>query len=352
MGTHQVVYLDDLAVRQRARSNPRFFLDELPARIILDEAPLAPELFSEIKRRVDEARLVGQAPPDIWITGSNQTLLQSEVRESLAGRASYFDLNTLSAHELQSRFKIGDFLFRGGWPELYASEHLDPLRYLNDLISTFIERDIVAAAGIERLEAFTKCLQLTAARVGQLMNFSDIARSSGVESPTIQSWLTILERNGVIRRLEPFFTNLNKRLIRAPKFYFEDVALGTRLQGWTELQPLLVSPNAGALLENIVVTEVARFFTNRGENPQLNFLRSKEGVEIDLLVNLPNQRTIAIEVKSAPRPLTQEQHRLLDQSQLPIIARWVVAPTPSPDSPGCRHILIGALADELQKLIG
>ena len=332
MTTHRVVYLDDVALRTQAVDDPRSFLDALPARLVLDEASLAPPLFGELKRRIDEYRrstrdgTASADPPDVWITGSNQTLLQRHVRESLAGRASYFDLNTLSIHELAAGWRLDDHLLLGGWPELRVSPTLDPIRYLNDLIATFIERDIVSAAGIERHAAFTKCLQLTAARVGQLMNFSEVGNASGVELTTVQSWLSILETNGILRRLQPFFTNLNQRLIKSPKFYFEDVALATRLQGWTDREPLLASPLAGNLVENLAVSEVARFFVNRGLQPRLNHVRSKEKVEIDLLVHLSNGRTVAIEVKSAPCGFDKPQLRLLDSLRLDVVERWVVTP--------------------------
>lgn len=360
--THQVVYLDDTAVRSRASDNPRFLLDSLPARLVLDEAALAPELFGELKRRVDEDRRGRRAgagptrdPVDVWITGSNQTLLARNVRESLAGRASYFDLNTLSIHELARHapaggWSLGEHLLRGGWPELHVSPDLDPVGYLNALIATFIERDIVSAAGIERHAAFTKCLQLAAARVGQLMNYSEIASVCGVELTTVQSWLGILEANGIVRRVQPYATNLNQRLIKAPRFYFEDVALAVRLQGWTERQPLLLSPVAGAMLENLVVTEVVRFFTNRGVPPRLHHLRSKDKVEVDLLVHLSDDRAVAIEVKSTPCNFDRHQLRLLDTLGITIAERWIASPTPAPDLPTARVVPLERLWSELDRL--
>jgi predicted AAA+ superfamily ATPase len=355
LGTHHVVYLDDAAVRTRAIDNPRLFLDSLPPRLVLDEAALAPELFPELKRRVDEDRRVRRSggrgfrdPVDVWITGSNQTLLARNVRESLAGRASYFDLNTLSIHEI-GHCRLTDHLLLGGWPELRVSPRLDPIGYLNALISTFIERDIVAAAGIERHAAFTKCLQLTAARTGQLMNYSEIASVCGVELTTVQSWLGILEANGIVRRLQPFASNLNKRLIKAPKFLFEDVALASRLQGWTERQPLLLSPVAGALLETLAVAEVARFFINRGLPPRLTHLRSKECVEVDLLVHLSDDRTIAIEVKSTPTEFDARQLRLLDTLGITVVERWVATPTPAPDLATARVVPFDQLWNELDR---
>ena len=356
MGTHHVVYLDDAAIRSRAIESPRLFLDALPSRLVLDEAALAPELFSELKRRVDEDRRLRRAgqggsrePVDVWITGSNQTLLSKSVRESLAGRASYYDLNTLSIHEV-GEWRVADHLLRGGWPELRVSPRLDPVGYLNALIATFIERDIVSAAGIERQAAFTKCLQLTAARTGQLTNYSEIAAVCGVELTTVQSWLGILEANGIVRRLLPYATNLNHRLIKSPKFYFEDVALASRLQGWTEQQPLMLSPVAGALLETLAVAEVARFFVNRGLPPRLNHVRSKEKVEIDLLVHLSDARTVAIEVKSTPQEFDSRQLRLLDTLGLSIVERWVATPTPAPDLTTARVVPFNRLWAELDRL--
>jgi uncharacterized protein len=357
LGTHRVVYFDDAAVRTRAIEQPRLFLDSLPARLVLDEAALAPDLFGELKRRVDEDRRLARsgkrparAPVDVWITGSNQTLLARNVRESLAGRASYFDLNTLSIHELGDTCRLPDLLIRGGWPELRVSAGLDPVGYLNSLIASFIERDIISAAGIERHAAFTKCMQLTAARVGQLMNYSEIASLCGVELTTVQSWLGVLETNGILRRLQPYATNLNQRLIKAPKFYFEDVALATRLQGWTEPQPLLVAPAAGFLIENLAVAEVARFFVNRGQPPRLNHVRSKEKVEVDLLVHLSNSRAVAIEVKSVPCDFDGRQLRLLDSLGLEIVDRWVACPTPAPDLATARVVTFDRLWEELDRL--
>ena len=323
---YQLIYLDDAATRLRAQADPRLFFDQCSSRIIIDEAALAPQLFPELKRRVDEMRRTrDERDFDVWITGSNQTLIQRTVQESLAGRASYFDLNTLSVHELAERYHLSTYLLRGGWPELYVSSSLDPVRYLNDLISTFIEHDIVVAAGIERRAAFIKALSLTAGRIGQLINYSDIAVSAGVESTTVQSWLSILELNGILRRVMPYYTNLNKRLIKAPKYYFEDVGLASRLQGWTTAEPLLNSPQFGNSFENCVLAEISRFFVNRGMPPTIHYVRSKEKVEVDFLIDLGNQKFLAVEVKTTAQDFTESQNKLLESLGINIVERWVVS---------------------------
>jgi predicted AAA+ superfamily ATPase len=320
-----VIRLDDFATRNFLSQNPRMFLDQFKGEILIDEAPLVDSLFPELKRRVDEARRVGNKSVNIWLTGSNQTLLRQNTSESLAGRASYFDLNTLSIHEL-NEFDLHRHLLRGGWPELAISHSVSHVRYLNDFIATFIDRDILGAAGIERKAAFSKALALVAARQGMLMNFSEVAALCGVDVTTIQSWIALLQENGILRRIEPYSSNLNKRLTKTPKIYFEDVALAVRLQGWTDVNPLVVSLQFGFLLETIALSEITRFFMARGEKPMVFHLRNKEKVEVDFLVELPNQRYIAIEVKATPHPFTTQQSQLMETLGLNILERWIVTP--------------------------
>lgn len=358
--THKLILFDDLGIRKLASENPSLFFEQFTGPLILDEATLAPEIFPELKKRVDQERrqhLETGKPVsiDIWITGSNQTLLQKAVRESLAGRANYYYLNTLSLHEWETSFR-GSYSLRttfmqGGWPELYATAGLNPVQYLNDFIATFIEKDIVTAAGIEKRSAFSKALQLSSGRVGQLLNSSDIAKNVGVDTTTVQSWMALLEQNGILRILSPYYTNLNQRLIKTPKIYFEDTALAVRLQGWNEYDPILLSPYFGNLVENLALSEISRFFMNRGEPIDIFFVRSKDQVEVDFLLKLPNQRYIAIEVKSTPVDFTKQQIQLLDSLKLNIIEKWVVAPAKSTDFAHSRVIPLDQIFEELEKLM-
>lgn len=357
--THQLILFDDLAIRNLAQENPALFFEQFKGPLILDEATLAPQIFPELKKRIDLERRHRQEKAvssalDIWMTGSNQTLLQKEVQESLAGRASYFFLNTLSLHEWQQHFRqplsLRTVMMKGGWPELYASPQLNPVQYLNDFITTFIEKDIVTAAGIEKKAAFSKSLQLAAGRIGQLLNYSDIAKNVGVDTTTIQSWLSLLEQNGIMRILQPYHTNLNQRLIKSPKLYLEDTALAVRLQGWSEFEPLLLSPYFGNLLENLALSEITRFFINQGQQPEVYFLRSKEQVEVDFLVQLSNQRFLAIEVKANPTDLTPSQLSLLDSLKINIIEKWIVSPTGSVNFANSRFIPCDQIFQNLERL--
>jgi predicted AAA+ superfamily ATPase len=348
----QVIYFDDLFVRNSAQENPKLFFSQFKGPLILDEATMSPAIFSELKRLVDQHRREGKEDDlNIWITGSNQTLLQKNVMESLAGRADYFDLNTLSLHELSENYSLEDYLLRGGWPQLYTNKELDHVRYLNGLISTFIEKDIVAAAGIEKREAFSKSLHLFAGRVGQLFNSSDIAKNVGIDVTTVQSWNRLLEKNGITRTLPAYSSNINQRLIKTPKIYFEDVGLASRLQGWSSFLPLMSSSQYGHLIENIAVSEVAKFFTNRALPAEIFYIRSKDQVEIDLLIHLGNQKYVAAEIKTTPEKWTEKQHAIVDSLKLDVVERWVLTPTKTEAIfSNCKVVEFSKMWEELDRL--
>lgn len=349
---YQAIFFDDLNVRKFAQDDPKSFFDQLPDHLILDEASLAPNIFLELKRRVDQQRRepAKYKKLDVWITGSNQTLLQKNVRESLAGRANYFDLNTLSIHEIPG-WSLQASLIRGGWPELQTDPKLSPVRYLNDLVSTFIEKDIVAAAGIEKRESFSRSLGLIAGRVGQLINYSDIATNVGVDTTTVQSWLSLLEKNGLLRVVPAYSSNVSQRLIKTPKVYFEDVALASRLQGWSEIQPLMTSPSFGHLIENLAISEVVKFYTNQGLHPEIFYIRSKDKVEIDLLIQLPNQRYIAAEIKSTAQDFNAGQLKLLETLNLNVVENWILSPESSDlNFKNSKSIRFSKIWDELKRV--
>ncbi|MFN7905228.1 MAG: ATP-binding protein [Pseudobdellovibrionaceae bacterium] len=357
---YKLISLDDLSIRNLASENPKQFLDQFQGPLILDEVTYAPQLFPEIKLRVDQYKLnrLNQNSTksiameiDYWLTGSNQTLLTDSVGESLAGRSSYFDLNTLSISEIKSDH-LPTLMMQGGWPELYSNPDVQYVSYLNDFIATFIEKDIVAASGIKQTAAFSKVLQLISGRIGQLMNFSDIAQNVGVESTTVQNWTHRFEQNGLLRVVQPYFTNLNQRLIKSPKIYFEDVGLAIRMQGWRDYEPFYLSPSFGHLVENLALIQFVRYFQNCGEKIEVHFVRSKEKVEVDFLISLSNQKWLAVEVKSSPQDWTEKQLSLSQSLHLDIVERWTVCPQHTNIGlKNSRLISIFQIEEELRRLL-
>jgi predicted AAA+ superfamily ATPase len=326
--------LDDLQVRQRAQADPSLLLDSVglaPGRpLILDEAAQAPNLFPEIKRRVDDARRAHRREPDIWITGSNRVLLDGRVRESLAGRANYFFLHSLSVAELGDRASLPDWFTRGGFPELHVRPEIEAARYLDDYVRTFVEKDVAASAGILQIEAFGRALQLLAARTGTLLNATDIGQAAGVKGQTVTAWLDVLQQNALALRLVPYHANLGKRVVRTPKIYFLDVGLAAHLQGWRAIDPLLASPHAGPLFETLVLGELVRARDHRGLPIRLYFWRTKEGEEIDFLIEAQTSsgpRWLAVEAKLAVQNVSPISVPRALLRQLPDVRDvWIVTP--------------------------
>lgn len=166
-GRFREVTFDDFQMRNFAERDPALFLAQYPPPLIIDEIQYAPNIFPEIKRIVDNLkreRALNNREDQIevlfYLTGSNQILLDTHVKETLVGRASYYHLNTLSVHEIRNAFpkiSLTEILFKGGWPELYTNPALDPVHYLNDYIRNYIEKDIVVSAGIIKKKRVPYC---------------------------------------------------------------------------------------------------------------------------------------------------------------------------------------------------
>lgn len=307
---HDITF-DDLQMRQLANRDPALFLSQFSPPLLLDEVQYVPPLFLEIKKHVDLIKKAAVfqdldtskiAEVLFRLTGSNQILMDKNIKESLAGRASYYYLNTLTVHEILSALPettINEILFKGGWPELYTNKQLSSVTYLNDYIRSYVEKDIIMSAGIQKISAFHQVLGLAAARTGQLLDFSNIASDSGITSVTVKEWIGLLERADLVYLLKPYFNNLNKRLIKTPKLYFLDTGLATRLQGWQESFPLFNSPQIGALFETLVFAEIIKFIRNHQKNWSLFFWRTKEGEEVDFVLKTDDGRTHGFEVKLA-----------------------------------------------------
>jgi predicted AAA+ superfamily ATPase len=355
------VSLDDLQVRQRAADDPSLLFETAGVHsgrpMVLDEAAHAPTLFPEIKRRIDDARRLGQREPDFWITGSNRFLLDRHVGESLAGRASYFFLHSLSVGELADRASMADWFLRGGFPELYVRPELEASRYFSDYVRTFVEKDVAASAGILQIETFLRALQLLAARTGSLLNATEIGQLSGVKGQTIGIWLDLLQQNALAVRLQPYATNVNKRVVRTPKIFFLDTGLAAYLQGWRAAEPLLTSPQAGPLFETLVFGELVRARDHLDLPLVLHFWRTRDGEEVDFLVEVQGASGrwwLGIEAKfanqrvdpvSIPRGLAE---MLPDLREI-----WIVTPggTAARLSPSSQQVPIRLLTSRLRDIV-
>jgi len=290
----QEASLDDAGLRDLAQRDPELFLRQFgDAPIFIDEAQYAPQLFPSLKRRADLHKRRGEPRRTIIrLTGSNQIVMDRAIKESLAGRASYFDLNTLTVAELLARasMPVQHIVYAGGWPEVHANGVQNPKRFLDDYINTYIEKDVVLAAGIQKSREFLTFVRMLAGRVGTSLDLSGLAADCGVDAKTAKDWVSVLERMHIVALVPPYASNLTTRLVKTPKVYFLDTGLACRLQGWTSAEPIATSPQQGALFENLVLAELLKTKRNFGLDGAIYHWRSRAGEEVDFLVELQGRR--------------------------------------------------------------
>ena len=294
----EYVTLDKVTLAQEAEENPIGFLNRFKEQVIIDEIQYAPSLFRDLKIKVDEDRGIKGR----WIlTGSQQFALMRQISESLAGRVSILNLGPLSASELNNTDLLqnkNDLLWKGGFPEVWA-ENLDVQQFFDDYIQTYLERDLRQILNVSNLRDFRRFLILLALRTGQLLNYSEISKDIGVSVNTIKAWTNALETSGILVLLAPYYNNLGKRLIKAPKVYFCDNGLVASLLNIQSRDALSKSPHLGNLWENFVFTEFFKNGFTSGKN--IFYFRDQNGVEIDFIIE-KEAEIFLIEAKNSERP--------------------------------------------------
>ncbi|MDR2598703.1 MAG: ATP-binding protein [Oscillospiraceae bacterium] len=330
------VTLDDMVLRDLAKNDPATFINTYSPPVFIDEVQYAPELFSYIKMQVDERQLEG----DYWLSGSQVFRLMRGVSESLAGRVGLLDLFPLSQNEVYNHKKCEplkiDFnhlkeransipdatpvdiytrIFNGGMPEIIANDTDNRDRFYESYIRTYIERDVRDLSGDINVLKFHRFMIAVTARTAQLVNYKAIADDAEIDQVTAKSWLDILETLGLIFYLHPYSNNLLKRTIKSPKLYFYDSGLVAFLAKWNSIETLMNGAQAGAILENFVVSEIVKGYCNCGQQPFLHYYRDKDNKEIDVLWEA-NGTLYPLEIKKTSSPDKRLTHvfKALDKS--------------------------------------
>ena len=322
-GSCRYISLEPPDVRAAAREDPRAFLEAFPPPIIFDEAQYAPDLFPYIKERIDEDR---QTAGQYLLTGSQNLSLTQDISESLAGRAAMLRLLPLSRREAEGRPDLAlpweaertpapttarrfsykglwEAFLRGGYPEPFTHPERDTALWHGSYVQTYLERDVRSLRQVGDLTGFQSFLNVLAARSGQLLNLTDVAKDIGVAVNTIKAWLSVLEATYQVIVLRPYFANVGKRLVKTPKVYFTDVGTLCHLAGLRDAAHAASGPMGGAIMETAVLSEIVKCATHRGLAPRVFFWRTRAGTEVDILVE-SNRKLVPIEVKlsATPRP--------------------------------------------------
>jgi uncharacterized protein len=304
------VTFDDPLERDFARSDPEGFLDRFEGRpAILDEVQYVPEIFQHLKIRIDRERDVRGR----WLlTGSQHFGLMTSVTESLAGRVAVLELLPLAVPEIPPEERGGTerAVWLGGYPEPRLRPEARDL-WMSSYIRTYVERDVRQLHNVQDLRAFETFVVLAASRHGQELNMAALSRETGISQPTVRSWLGALEAAYLVHLLPPYFENFGKRVVRSPKLYYLDAGLACTLTRQPSAEAALAGAMGGALFEGLVVSETVKAFTNAGRRPELYFWRSRDGLEVDLLVPTADG-LIPIEIKSTATP-TSRHAAVLDR---------------------------------------
>ena len=317
------VSLDDPLVLSLAREDPALFMQRFPAPVLIDEIQYAPQLLPYIKMAVDADR----KPGGFWLTGSQQFQLMRNVSESLAGRVAMLQLLGLSRREsggvgvdqgpflpsaesLSQRARQMDALslkdlytniWRGSFPALALDAKLDRDLFLSSYVQTYLQRDVRDLAQVGDEMAFLRFLRASAARTGQLLNISELARDADVSPVTGKKWLSILEASGLIYLLEPYFTNVTKRMVKTPKLYFLDTGLAAYLTEWSSPETLEAGAMSGPILETWIMGELLKSWLHNGLRPPFYYYRDKDQKEIDLLI-IQDGTVFPLEFKKTASP--------------------------------------------------
>lgn len=317
------ITLDDHTLRSLAGEDPALFLQRFPPPLLIDEIQYAPKLLSYIKMEVDSSG----KPGAFWLTGSQHFHMMKGVTESLAGRVAIINLLGFSMSERGKRasarspfLPVGRILrpqcakarktslkaifkdiWTGALPGLIAGPVRDRELFYSSYLQTYLQRDVRDLTRVGDEQAFLRFLKASAARTGQMLNLTELARDADVSVPTAKSWLSILIASFQIALLQPYYTNITKRLVKRPKLYFLDTGLSTYLTEWSSPATLSAGAMRGPILETHVFSEILKSWWHRLQTPPLYYYRDKDGREIDFLFAM-DDKLYPVEVKFGATP--------------------------------------------------
>ena len=290
------VNFENPSVQNAVEQDPESFLNQYRNGAVFDEVQRVPDIFRYMHGILDDNKKRGQ----FILTGSNNFLLQEQVSQSLAGRAGYLSLLPFSYAELadagMAAKDVNEHIFTGGYPEIW-SEKLIPATWLSSYIQTYVQRDVRLLRNISNLGMFNRFIHLCANYAGQIVNRDELAKQTGVDTKTILAWLGLLENSYLIFLLQPWYNNMNKRIVKSPKLYFYDTGLLCQLLGINSVTALKKNPAYGALFENWVISEIRKNNFNAGLNEGLYYFRDNTGNEVDIIRERDGE-LMAIEIKA------------------------------------------------------
>lgn len=288
-------------LEEQLSTDPHIFRDRCIAAhnsgrswVMVDEVQRVPKVLNIIHQLIESHKI------KFAITGSSARKLKRGAANLLAGRAFLNHLHPLTHIELGAQFDLDETLSWGTLPKIHQlSSDEEKSDYLRSYVATFIQQEIKAEQLVRKLDPFRRFLEVAAQSHATIVNFSNIAKDVGVDTKTVQNYFQILEDTMLGSYLLPFHTSARKALSKSPKFYFFDLGVQRALSKQLPSKPSPGSSMYGDCFESLFILECQRLNDYKKMDFDFSYLRTKDDVEIDLIIRRPGQKLVAIEIKSS-----------------------------------------------------
>ena len=335
LGIDNYITLDDINIYEMAKNDPKGFIENLQKPVIIDEAQRLPQLMITIKEYIDKERINGE----FVLTGSASLQGFKDISDSLAGRIGIVELYPLSLKEksqqeeniidifgnsldsyILKRYKkdINRHVLDGGYPEILKIDS-QKAKYLwfSSYIRTYIESDARELANIRNIDKFIKMYRLCMIRSGNIFQKNELQKEAGLDNRTFDSYFAVMEHTYQIQKLQPFFKNQLKRLIKTPKIYATDTGILNHLLQISSKEELENSHYKGDIIETFIYDELLRANSSATDKVGLFYYRTSDKKEIDFILDY-GQKIVAIEIKASKSVLKSDfRHIYHLQKEIP-----------------------------------
>jgi len=316
LGIDNYITLDDINIYEMAKNDPKGFIESLEKPVIIDEAQRLPQLMITIKEYIDKERINGE----FVLTGSASLQGFKDISDSLAGRIGIVELYPLSLKEKSQKEQniidifggsldefilkkyesdITQYILDGGYPEIIKIDS-QKAKYLwfSSYIRTYIESDARELANIRNIDKFIKMYRLCMIRSGNMFNKNEIQKEAGLDNRTFDSYFAVMEHTYQIQKLQPFFKNQLKRLIKSPKIYATDTGVLSHLLQIGSKEAFETSHYKGDIIETFIYDELLKANSSSSQKVGLFYYRTTDKKEIDFILDY-GEKIVAIEIKAS-----------------------------------------------------
>ncbi len=328
----EYIVMDDITQLDSAKSDPQGYVERVVKPVTIDEIQKTPQLLTPIKLYVDKKRING----DFLLTGSANVLNLQKSEESLAGRLIELTMYPFTAKEknrdassnvIDMLFtmstnalkydkkmvaKVPQFVLEGSYPLAFMmSRAKERFMWFNSYISTYIERDIRSIGELRDIDNFIRFFNILAPRSANILNKSNIAKDSKLNSLTVDNYLSLLEKVYQIYLLKPYYENIGKTFIKSPKVYLTDSGISSHVLNISSIEELESSRYKGDIYETFVFAELLKHMNYSENVMELFYYRTQDKKEIDFIVK-KGEKILAIEVKSAKSVKKEDFKHIID----------------------------------------